>query len=241
MEEKKKKNTSELPQTEKQLKELQTLFLQDRNNQKVKDDFILLLRQYARSLTLKEIKKKGIFLEPWRVDEIATDATIQLYRQYSKPGWQVFASFAGALKWKIYNAMYAPAQEEIALKSSLNDTFSEEKDSKKIQDIISFGACLPWDYDKGNDATMSYDPSNNILDDIDVSIDEINSVINEAFKILPYPIYLRFLPWVLLQFRRPRTRNIQELYNNLFLSGREENAFDILLLEMHNRIAQHIH
>ena len=88
---------------------------------------------------------------------------------------------------------------------------------------------------------MSYDPSNNILDDIDVSIDEINSVINEAFKILPYPIYLRFLPWVLLQFRRPRTRNIQELYNNLFLSGREENAFDILLLEMHNRIAQHIH
>lgn len=241
MEEKKKKNTSELPQTEKQLKELQTLFLQDRNNQKVRDDFILLLRQYARSLTLKEIKKKGIFLEPWRVDEIATDATIQLYRQYSKPGWQVFASFAGALKWKIYNAMYAPAQEEIALKSSLNDTFSEEKDSKEIQDIISFGACLPWDYDKGNDATMSYDPSNNILDDIDVSIDEINSVINEAFKILPYPTYLRFLPWVLLQFRRPRTRNIQELYNNLFLSGREENAFDILLLEMHNRIAQHIH
>ena len=136
MEEKKKKNTSELPQTEKQLKELQTLFLQDRNNQTVRDDFILLLRQYARSLTLKEIKKKGIFLEPWRVDEIATDATIQLYRQYSKPGWQVFASFAGALKWKIYNAMYAPAQEEIALKSSLNDTFSEEKDSKEIQDII---------------------------------------------------------------------------------------------------------
>lgn len=241
MEEKSKKNNSGLPQTEKQLKELQTLFLQDRENKKVRDDFILLMRQYARSLTLKEIKKKGIFLEPWRVDEIATDATIQLYRQYNKVGWQVFASFAGALKWKIYNAMYAPAQEEIALKSSLNDTFSEEKDSKEIQDIVSFGACLPWDYDKGIDATMSYDPSSNVIDDIDVSIEEIRSVIDEAFKILPYQTYLRFLPWVLLQFRRPRTRNIQELFNSLFLLGREESAFDILLLEIHNRIAQHIH
>ena len=71
-----KKRNSELPQTEKQLKELQALFMENKANRKVRDEFILLLRQYARSLTLKEIKRKGIFLDPWRVDEIATDATL---------------------------------------------------------------------------------------------------------------------------------------------------------------------
>ena len=111
--------------------------------------------------------------------------------------------------------------------------------SKEILDIVSHGACLPWDYDRGDSATMSYDPSSTLLDDIDVSIDEIKSVINEAFRILPYPTYLRFLPWLLLQFRKPRTRNISELFNSLFISNREESAFDILLLEIHNRIAQH--
>ena len=238
MAERKKKN-SELPQTEKQLKELQALFMENKANRKVRDEFILLLRQYARSLTLKEIKRKGIFLDPWRVDEIATDATLQLFRQYNKDGWQVFASFGGALKWKIFNAMYAPAQEEINLKSSLNGTFSEEKDSKEILDIVSHGACLPWDYERGDNATMSYDPSNTIRDSIDVSTDEIKSVIDEAYRILPYPTYMRFLPWLLLQFRKPKTRNIQELFNSLFISNREESAFDILLLEIHNRIAQH--
>ena len=86
---------------------------------------------------------------------------------------------------------------------------------------------------------MSYDPSNTILDSIDVSTDEIKSVIDEAYRILPYPTYMRFLPWLLLQFRKPKTRNIQELFNSLFISNREESAFDILLLEIHNRIAQH--
>ena len=58
----KKKKDSELPKTEKQLKELQALFLENKTNKKIRDEFILLLRQYARSLTLKEIKSLEIYL-----------------------------------------------------------------------------------------------------------------------------------------------------------------------------------
>ena len=224
------------PETEIRLRELQDQFLKDKSNSQVRDEFFLMLRDYARSLTLQRIKRSAIFLPPERVDEICTDATIDLMEQYSKEGWCVDASFAGLLFWKVNRAMYDQKEEE--QNSSLNITFDDSDNGKEIIDLVSYSPTLGW-----NSTVLSYDDTINVVDDdflskVNVSFNEVSSVVDEAFDILPYRVFMRFVPWLVLQFRKPKTRNIQSLFFKVYLTNKEENAFDILLLEIYNRISK---
>lgn len=234
--EKKKKN-SDVPKTELELQELQALYLEDKTNQEINDKYFFLLRTYARSIALKVIKRKGIYLQPERVDEISTDATLLLLDQYSKEGWKVTASFAGALLWKVYEAMYDQAKDEQA--SSLNLTFSSDKDSKEILDVVGTDACLPWSFTV-HGREIDNNPSDIMAKQINVAYDEVSEVIDEAYQILPYRTFMRFVPWLVLKFRKAKTRNIELLFKRLYLTSKEEDAFEILLLEIHNRIASHV-
>lgn len=234
---KKKPTNSDTPQTELELQKLQNLYLEDRSNKQVSDEYFMLMRTYARSIALKVIKRKSIFLPPERVDEISTDATLLTMRQYEKEGWKVSVSFAGILIWKIYEAMFSQANDE--MNSSLNLTFTEDKDSKEVMDMVGSGSCLPWTVSAYGAELPDDDPAESLIKSINVAYEEIIEVIDEAYTILPYKTFMRFLPWVVLQIRKPRTRNIQQLFDSLYLTNKEQNAFDILMLEMHKRIKHH--
>jgi len=242
MEEKKsKKGSSDVPETERKLQELQKLFLADRNNQKIFEEYFLLLRKYTRSLTLKKIKRKNLFLPPERVDEICTDATLALLDQYNNPnnpGWKVGSSFAGVIQFKIIEAMWGHADDD--MNSSLNLTFSDDKDSKEILDLVGSGSALPWDMSEYGKEKTSDNPADLVVSTSNVSFDEVKTLVEECYIDLPYRLYLRFVPWLVLQFRKPKTKNIYSLFNRLYLTNKEENAFDMLLLELHNRISQHV-
>ena len=139
------------------------------------------------------------------------------------------------LRWKIVEAMYKPAKEERNF--SLNTTFSDDQDSKEILDLIGSNAMLPWG------VTMD-DEENSIIGDdflskFDVSYEVIEELINDAYKMLPYPTFLRLLPWLFMKIRKPRTRNVTQLFEKMYLTTKERNAFDLLLLEMHNRLKVH--
>lgn len=230
---------SDVPETEKNLKKLQELYLSNPGDQKIFEEFFFLIRKYARSLTLKTIKKKNIFLPPERVDEICTDATLNFLSNYNKKGWIVDKSFAGVLRFSIIVAMWGKEYKD-EMNSSLNLTFSEDKDSKEIVDIIGSGALLPWDMSKYGKEKISDDPQDTIMENLNVSFDEIKSLLEEVYLDLPYRVYMRFVPWLVLQFRKPKTKNIQSLFSKLFLTNKEENVFDMLWLEVHNRISQHV-
>lgn len=230
------KMNSTPPQTELDCRVLQDKFLEKDCPQSVKDEYFLLLRTYARSLALKEIKRKGIFLQPERVDEICTDATLALMHQYSKEGWRVQASFAGTLYWKLLEAMYKQAPEDMVF--SLNTTFSKDADSKEVMDLVGTNAALPWQDRLGKYAS-NINPEETILNEVNTSYSEVEEIIDEAYDILPYPTFMRFLPWLILQIRKPRTRNAQRLFESLYITSKEGDAFDILLLEIRNRILQH--
>lgn len=232
-----KKGNSEVPKTELELQELQRLYLEDRDNKEISDKYFFLLRTYARSITLKVIKRKGIYLQPERVDEISTDATLLLLDQYSKDGWKVSVSFAGILIWKVYEAMYDQADDD--QNSSLNATFTDDKDSKEVMNLVGSGSYLPWTVTV-HGQTLEDNPSDIVSKNLNVAFSEIEGVIEEAYQILPYRTFMRFVPWVVLKLRKPKTRNIESLFKRLFLSSKEEDAFDILLLEIHNRISQHV-
>ena len=88
------------------------------------------------------------------------------------------------------------------------------------------------------------DEENSIIGDdflskFDVSYEVIEELINDAYKMLPYPTFLRLLPWLLMKIRKPRTRNVTQLFEKMYLTTKERNAFDLLLLEMHNRVKVH--
>ena len=72
-------------ETELRLQELQEKFLDPNGCSKAdKDEFFLVMRMYARSITLQMIKSKGLVLPPERVDEVCTDATLAILKQYQK-------------------------------------------------------------------------------------------------------------------------------------------------------------
>lgn len=229
-----KKNTAP-PETELDLQKLQAKFLEDRNNKKVFEEYFMLLRTYARSIALKEIKRKNIFLQPERVDEICTDATLLLMNQYRKEGWSIGASFAGALRWKVIEAMYKYSNDEMVY--SLNITFNGDKDGKEILDIMGSSEQKNWSTVTGVDKID--DPGNLVSDSINVAFEEINAIIDEAYRILPYRTFLRFIIWLVLFFRKPKARNAQNLFKTIYVQDREEDAFELILLEIRDSIAQH--
>ena len=181
-------------ETELRLQELQDKFLDPNGCSKAdKDEFFLVMRMYARSITLQMIKSKGLVLPPERVDEVCTDATLAILKQYQKVGWKIEASFAGALRWKVIESLYGPKNEESHY--SLNTTFSDDTDSKEMLDLVS-SSSLPWSNDSYCD-----DPEETTFNQYSAVVEEVNRLLDEAYEILDYRLYLRFLPWLLLNIR----------------------------------------
>lgn len=232
----KKGESSGIPETEMRLRTLQEEYMKEDCSEEVKDEYILLLKAYARSLTLKEIKKLRIYLPPERVDEISTDVVLVMLRQYKKKGWKVRASFGGTLYWKVREVMFKSKDEEMNL--SLNTSMSDNADSKEVLDIINPGVVLPLLYDKDSEINLDA-PEDSFIRSVNTAFEEVKVLIEEAYETLPYETFLKFVPWLLLQFRKSKTRNIQQLFKEMFLSSKEESAFDILLLETKNRIAKY--
>lgn len=218
------------PETELRLQDLQSKFLDPNGCSKEdRDEFFSVMRMYARSIALQIIKSKGIVLPPERIDEVCTDAALAIFKQYRKAGWKVEASFAGALKWKVFEVLFGPKNEETHY--SLNNTFTDDVDSKEMIDLVS-SSSLPW----SNEAYCD-DPERTFLNQYNSVMDEINRLLDEAYEILDYRLYIRFLPWLLLNIRKPKTRNVMRSFTNCFLTTKEESAFELLLLELRNRLS----
>ena len=229
------KKTTTPPETELDLQLLQQKFLENRSDKKNFEEYFILLRTYARSITLKEIKRKNIFLQPERVDEICTDATILLLNQYRKEGWSIGASFAGALRWKVIEAMYKHANDEMVY--SLNTTFNREEGGKEILDAMGSSENRNWNPIASTDKVD--DPGNIVADTTNVAFEEIDAIVDEAYDILPYSTFIRFILWLVIFFRKPKSRNAQNLFKETFLKDREEDAFEVILLEIRDRLIQH--
>lgn len=219
------------PETEIVLTALQELYLKPNCSQALRDRYFMLMRAYARSILLKEIKRKGIVFPPEKVEELATDSTLLLMNQYTKEGWKISASFAGALRWKVVESLYGDSKDE--MNYSLNRTFSEDSNAKEMLDLMS-NSNTPW-YNH-----ISQDPADEVAENENTAIEEVRTLVAQAYDILPYKVYLKFLPWLLLKLRKPRIRNVMMQFSRIFLNSKEEEAFDLLLLEMRNRIMMHI-
>ncbi len=218
------------PETEVRLEELQEQFLKNPNDTLNFEKFFILLKAYARSLTLKEIKTK-IFLDSDHIDGIATEAVLKFLNQYKKPGWKVWGSFAGALRWKVVEALYENHQEEST--QSLNALLGEESNAKEVGDLLlKIGAKPIWSHE-------GEDPQELFMKKYDSTSSEILGILSESSEVLTYRQSLLFHAYLLLRLRRPKTRLTLPSFKLFFLNTQEEEAFELLLLEIRNRLAAH--
>ena len=219
------------PATEIELEELQDLYLQDKDNKEVRDKYFILLKNYARSITLKILRKKGKQLPAEKVDEVATEAMRLLVRQYRNPEAKVRKSFAGALQWKVIEALWAPAKEEMVL--SL-DKVNESTNRELMENIQSMGAVLPWNSEAVGTEWDSVEDS--YIKSVNIGKEIINDTLDEAYRVLPYRLWILFMCYFLLKVRWPVKGNPLQNFENKMITEKEKRAFEILVLEMRNRI-----
>ena len=212
------------PPTEIKLGKLQELYLQDK--EKYQNEYMLELKPYARSLALKEIRGK-VILPPERVEEIAVEATLKLLNQYKNPDWRVWASFGGALRWKVVEALYENSKEESCL--SLN-TLIGATGSREIEDLIVQLGITPLYTD------IQASPESILFADYDGIVSEVNGILKEAEDIMPYHYSLVFKLYFNLLVRRPKIKNAMQNFKKTFITGKMEEVFDTLLLEIRNRL-----
>lgn len=213
------------PETEVKLELLQEEYMT--NPEVVLNEYFLLLKSYARSICLKEIKGK-IYLDPDRVEEVAVEATLKLLAQYKKADWKVWGSFFGAIRWKVVEALYEDAEEE----SNISMNLYVGDSTRELGDILDkIGAQTLWKRD-------SEDPQDSFFRFADVSISEIKKVIAEAAEVLDARQQILFSAYLLLKLRRPKARLVFPAFSEYFLTTKEEEAFELLLLEIRNRVSE---
>lgn len=217
------------PETEIRLTDLQDRYLDNPDDVETYHEFFSLLKVYARSLTLKEIKSK-IYLPPDRVEEVAVEATLKLVNQYKKEDWKVWGSFGGALRWKIVEALYQDADEETA--QSLNTLIGGDDSTQELGDVLSKIRATPI----LSSSMVSLDPQDTLLLEYN-GFKEIKSILAEARDIIPYYVYFKLLIYILHTFRRPKMRHVNTSFRGFYMQDKKtEDMFDMVLLEIRERL-----
>ena len=121
---------------------------------------------------------------------------------------------------------------------SLNTTFNNDAEGKEILDVMGSNENKSWQLVAGSSEEV--DPEDQFFNKINVTFNEVDSLIDIAYNLLPYNVFFKFILWLLLFFRKPKSRNAQTAFKNYFMSNQEEDAFELILLEIRNKIAQHL-
>jgi hypothetical protein len=191
--------------------------------------------QYARSLVLKATKGK-VFLEPDHVMGVATDAAIKIMRRYhDDPDFKIEKSFGGLLRWKVIESLYGDRQEESHL--SLNHIVSEE--GGHVTELGDLQSSI------GFHTSTSHVSDEPILDSILVQemYGVVRSVLNEFDEAVDnYRLSLLARIFVLLLIRKSKIRHSMNIFRrHMHMSPKEEEALDLLLLEVRNRLSVTVH
>ena len=220
------------PVTEIKLTELQEQYLATRD-EKVWQEMFDIMIQYARSLVLKATRGK-VYLEPDHVMGVATDAAIKIMRRYQDDAdFIIDRSFGGLLRWKVVESLYGDRQEESHL--SLNHIVSEENgqvtELGDLQTSIGFST-MTRDVSEENilDGLLAknmYTVVRDVLEEFDTAVDS-------------YRLSLIARIFILLLVRKSKIRHSLNIFRrNIQMRPKEEEALDLLLLEIRNRLAAH--
>ena len=184
---------------------------------------------YMRSLILQRIKGKN-FVEPEIIDEQTTSATLAFMSQYlTRPEFEVGASFAGMMKWKIIEVLYkgknpkSNGGEPISLQYEIDD------DGKStLEDLIP-----------ANDVV--YSPEENALKRAPYDI--IEEILHELDETLECKnaFYIKTIVrlYILLCLRHPKNRHAKKMFLDKWSKEYKiERLINYVMLELRNRLLE---
>lgn len=215
------------PETELRLDELQEIYLTTRSPDAWREMFETMI-QYARSLTLK-VNKGKVYLDPEHVLAVATDSAIKIMERYKQPTFRIEHSFGGLLRWKVLESLYGNWEEDTHI--SLNTIISEDTGNKTelgdLQDKMHLQSL-------SSTFTVEMDDSKieNLTKNVQDIIREFDSAANSYRLSLIARLYL------LLIFRKSKIRQSTNIFKQFInIDIKEEQALDLLLLEIRNRLS----
>lgn len=216
------------PQTERELFDLQQQYLRTRDP-KIWSQMFEICWSYMQSLIKKRIKKGSkfnnkSFLEKDELDDKTTAATLSFMSSYlTRKDFEVGASFAGMMNWKIIEVMYSNTLDDKTISLSL-----ETHDDGKVTLGDTISSSL------SNEPYCS--PEDSVLDV------NLSTIINELFIELDdvvknYKLSLVIRAYVLLCLKHPKNRHVK----NMFISKwaptfKEERLLEYVMLEVYNKI-----
>lgn len=212
------------PQTEQELFRLQNKYRATRDP-KVWSEMFELCYVYMRSLVLKRCIGK-CYLSPEEVSSKTATATLSFMSQYLKnPSFEVGASFAGMMQWKIVEALYGQEDDKCW---SLNNPINKEGD--ELMEVIN----------EDNLIFKNEKHPDEFVDRIDTK-QIVDEVLEEADKEIDYDPRLSMLMrvYVLLYFRKPRSRHAKKFFiSKLTKDYKEADFLERVILEVYNRIKE---
>lgn len=212
----------EKPESEQLLFKLQAEYLKTRD-QKIWSEMFHICWSYIQSLIKKRQRGKN-FIEPDDLNDKTTNATLTFMSQYlTNPEFEVGASFAGMMTWKIVEVMYETSKDDraISLDMAIND------DNKHtLNDIVS------------DEENHYQSPEESLINDsMSEIIDEILSELDDVIKNDWYrQILVR--AYILLCVKHPKNRHAKRIFMNKWCTDvKTEKLVEYVMLEIYNRLS----
>ncbi len=214
------------PETEIRLSELQEIYLTTRDPEAWREMFDTMIK-YARSLTLK-VNRGKVYLDPEHVLAVATDSAIKIMERYNQPNFRIEHSFGGLLRWKVLESLYGNWEEEshMSLNAIVGDDSGNKTELGDLQDKMNLRPLSP-----AFSVEMDESQFENIIDNVRDIIEEFDYAVDS------YRLSILARLYILLTFRKSKVRqSIASFKQYASLNIKEEQALDLLLLEIRNRL-----
>ena len=211
------------PSTERELFALQAEYLNNGRSQEVWTKMFEVCWPYIQSLIKKKLTG-GKFVEKDELDDKTTAATLTFMSQYlTNPEFEVGASFAGMMNWKIVEVLYKPSADDRAISMSLE---VDDDGKNTLEDLIS-AECEG--FYSPEDEVCREDP----VDIIDQVLKELDEVIDT--------FYLKTVvrSYILLCLKHPKNRHSKRMFLNKWATdAKTEKLIEYVMLEIHNRLKE---
>lgn len=213
------------PETEQQMFALQDRYINHGRDQAVWSQMFELCWSYMQSLIKKRLASAGKYMEPEELDDKTTAATLAFMSQYlTKPEFEVGASFAGMMKWKIIEVMYKPSADDKAISMS---TEIDDDGKNTLEDLIAAEDAGCWHFLE--DEVCRASP----IDVINQVLKELDATLNDFYLETVVRGYL------LLCMKHPKNRHSKRMFLNRWAqSPKVEKLIEYVMLEVHNRLVE---
>ncbi len=228
------------PESEQELAKYQKLF-KETGEKQYWQKMLEIIYSYTRSLVLKQNRGKK-FLEKEEIDEITCIASLQfMQRYYTEPAFEVKASFAGLLGFKIREVIKGIKKQKYIKESgfilSLNDLLNDEGTAEIGDMNVRSVTMTQTDVDSLEPEAALEEQS--IVKASERLITELEELIADKDNTVDSKLVALSCFYLLLRMKGTKNKHQKEMFLKYFNLGvPEDNVLDSLILHLKKRMTR---